>query len=50
MLDELHLWVFPFIAGSGDPLLPGIEFTHLNMVEVTDLGNGCVVLAYAPKR
>ena len=26
-LDELHLWVFPFIAGSGEALLPGITTT-----------------------
>lgn len=48
-LDELHLWVFPFVAGSGESLLPGIT-THLDLVEVTDVGNSCVVLAYTPKR
>lgn len=50
VLDELHLWVFPFIAGSGDRLLPGLPFTQLNLVEVNDLGNGCAVLTYAPRR
>jgi dihydrofolate reductase len=49
-LDELHLWVFPFIAGSGESLLPGITTTHLDLAEVTELGNGCVVLTYTPKR
>lgn len=50
VLDELHLWVFPFIAGSGETLLPGITTTHLDLAEVTELGNGCVVLTYTPKR
>ena len=49
-LDELHLWVFPFIAGSGEALLPGITTTHMDLAEVTELGNGCVVLTYTPKQ
>jgi len=49
-LDELHLWVYPFIAGSGEPLLPGITTTHLDLAEVNEVGNGVVVLAYEPKR
>jgi dihydrofolate reductase len=49
-LDELHLWVFPFIAGSGEALLPGITTTHLDLAEVTELGNSCVVLTYTPKQ
>jgi len=42
--------VFPFIAGSGEPLLPGIMTTHLDLVEVSEVGNGVVVLTYTPKR
>jgi dihydrofolate reductase len=49
-LDELHLWVFPFIAGSGEALLPGLTTTHLDLVEVTEVGNNCVVLTYTPKQ
>jgi dihydrofolate reductase len=48
-LDELHLWVFPFIVGSGEALLPGITTTHLDLADVTDL-KGCVVLTYTPKK
>jgi dihydrofolate reductase len=48
-LDELHLWMFPFIAGGGEPLLPGITTTHLDLAEVTEVGNGVVVLTYTPK-
>jgi dihydrofolate reductase len=49
-LDELHLWVYPFIAGSGEPLLPGITTTHLDLAEVNEVGNGVVVLTYKPKQ
>ena len=49
-LDELHLWVNPFIAGSGEPLLPGNTTTHLDLAEVNEVGNGVVVLTYKPKR
>jgi dihydrofolate reductase len=49
-LDELHLWVFPFIVGSGENLLPGIMTTHLDLVDVTELGKGCVVLTYTPNK
>jgi dihydrofolate reductase len=50
LLDELHLSISPFVAGSGDCLLSGISTTALNLTGVTDLGNGAVVLAYAPSR
>jgi dihydrofolate reductase len=49
-LDELHLWLYPFIAGSGETLLPGITTTHLDLAEVAEVGNGVVVLTYTPKR
>jgi hypothetical protein len=42
--------VYPFIAGSGEPLLPGITTTHLDLAEVNEVGNGVVVLTYKPKR
>lgn len=47
-LDELHLWVFPFVAGAGDQLLPGAT-RNLDLVQVTEVGNGAVVLTYTPK-
>jgi dihydrofolate reductase len=49
-LDELHLWVYPFIAGSGETLLPGITTTHMDLAGVTEVGNDVVVLTYTPKR
>jgi dihydrofolate reductase len=48
-LDELHLWVYPFVAGAGEALLPEITTTHMNLTGVTEVGDGCVVLAYTPK-
>lgn len=49
LLDELHLWVFPFVAGGGDALLPGLAVTHFDLTGATELGNGIVVLRYSPK-
>lgn len=50
LLDELHLWVSPYVAGSGEPLLSGITTTFLELAGVTEIGNGTVVLAYTPKK
>lgn len=47
-LDEWHLWVYPFVAGSGEALLPEIPTTYLDLAEVTEIGNGVVVLTYTP--
>lgn len=49
LIDELHLWIYPFIAGGGDALLPGIATTRLELARVTEIGNGAVVNVYTPK-
>jgi dihydrofolate reductase len=50
LVDELHLWMFPVVAGSGGRLLDGlVEPTHLKLVDQTTLGSGIVVLVYGPK-
>lgn len=50
LIDELHLWVFPVIAGSGERLLDGlIDTTHLQLVDTTAFDSGIVVHVYAPK-
>ena len=50
LLDELHLWFFPVLAGSGERLsFEGIEQTHLSLVDTTRFGSGIVVNTYAPK-
>lgn len=50
LLDELHLSVSPFVAGSGESLLSGIGATAMDLTRVTEIGNGAVVLAYTPSR
>ncbi|WP_152365749.1 dihydrofolate reductase family protein [Microlunatus speluncae] len=50
LLDELHLSVSPFVAGSGEALLEGLATTAMELTGVTDLGNGTVVLSYALSR
>lgn len=49
LIDELHLWVFPVVAGAGDRLLEGIELTHLQLVEATTFASGIVVHTLAQK-
>ena len=49
LLDELHLWIFPVLAGSGTRLDLGGDMTHLRLVDSTRFASGIVVNAYAPK-
>ena len=50
LVDELHLWMFPALAGTGDHLLSGmVDTTHLELVDMARFGSGIVVLVYAPK-
>jgi len=50
LLDELHLSISPFVAGSGESLLSGIRTTAMDLAGVTEMGNGAVVLTYTPRR
>ena len=50
LLDELHLWVFPVLAGGGGQLIDGIEVTHLTLAETTRFASGIVVNVYSPRR
>jgi len=50
LVDELHLSISPFVAGSGESLLSGISTTPMNLTGVTEIGNGAVVLAYTLSR
>ena len=49
LIDELHLWIFPVLAGGGQRLIEGIEPRHLELVESTPFSTGLVVNTYAPK-
>jgi dihydrofolate reductase len=49
LIDELHLWIFPVLAGGGQRLIDGIEPLHLQLVETTPFSTGLVVNSYAPK-
>lgn len=48
LVDELHLWTFPIVAGGGTRLLAGLELTHLRLLESTTFRSGIVVHVYAP--
>lgn len=50
LLDELHLSISPFVAGTGESLLSGLRTTAMALTGVTEIGNGAVVLSYAPGR
>ncbi|WP_026930072.1 dihydrofolate reductase family protein [Glycomyces tenuis] len=50
LLDELHVMISPFVAGSGASLLSSLSTTPMNLTDVTEIGNGTVVLAYTPSR
>ena len=49
LLDELHFWIFPVLAGSGQRLIDGIDVTHLELIDSARFGSGIVVNTYAPK-
>ncbi|MBB6548574.1 dihydrofolate reductase family protein [Nonomuraea rubra] len=49
LIDELHLWVFPVVAGGGDRLLDGLDLTHFELLETTRFKSGIIVLTYGPK-
>lgn len=49
LLDELHLWVFPVLVGSGQRLIEGIPTTHLELVDTTRFGSGIIANTYTPK-
>ena len=47
LVDELHIWVFPVIAGDGGRLLEGLPVTHLDLQETARFGSLVVVLRFA---
>ena len=49
LIDELHLWVFPVVAGGGQRLLDGIGTTHMKLLDTSVFGSGIVVHVCGPK-
>ncbi|MEV0058155.1 dihydrofolate reductase family protein [Saccharopolyspora shandongensis] len=50
LVDELHLWLFPVIAGSGQRILDGLVTTHLTLAGTTTFSSGIVVAVYEPNK
>jgi len=49
LIDELHLWVFPVVAGGGQRLLDGIAMTHMELLDTSVFDSGIVVHVCGPK-
>jgi dihydrofolate reductase len=49
LVDELHLWVFPVIAGGGERLFDGFDRTHLKLLDATTFASGIVVHVLGPR-
>ncbi len=49
LVDELHLWVFPVIAGGGQRIFDGFDTTHLTLLDSTTFASGIVVHVLGPK-
>lgn len=46
LIDELHLWIFPVVAGTGERLLDGAATTHLKLRDTSRFASGIVVHVY----
>ncbi len=49
LIDELHMWVFPVVAGSGARLLDGIDTTYFDLVRTTTFKSGIVIHVLVPR-
>jgi dihydrofolate reductase len=49
LVDELHLWTFPVVAGRGERLLDGLNATHFDLVDSVRFRSGIVVHVCTPK-
>jgi dihydrofolate reductase len=49
LIDELRLWTYPVVLGSGKRLFePGRTATALRLIESRTTGSGCVLSVYRP--
>jgi dihydrofolate reductase len=49
LVDELHMWTFPAIAGTGHRLLDGLAVTHFELVDSVRFASGIVVHVCRPR-
>ena len=49
LVDELHLWYFPVLAGGGQRLIEGLDLRHLELLDVARFESGIVVHVLGPK-
>ncbi|MEU2944075.1 dihydrofolate reductase family protein [Nocardiopsis alba] len=49
LVDELHLWVFPVIAGGGERLLDGLDITHFERLRTVEFASGLTVMVLGSK-
>ena len=50
LIDEIHFWRFPVIAGASDTRFDGMPVTHLELADVTGFASGIVVQVHRSKR
>lgn len=48
LVDELHLWVFPTVAGSGQRLADGLPLTHFTLQDSIRCASGITVQVLTP--
>jgi dihydrofolate reductase len=49
LIDELHLWRFPVVAGATDAVFDHVPVTHLKLLDARVFKSGIVVEVYGPK-
>jgi dihydrofolate reductase len=50
LIDEFRFWIMPVVAGAGRRLFEDVDTSglHLRLTGERSLGNGSVILTYAP--
>jgi dihydrofolate reductase len=51
LIDELRLWIFPVVIGSGQRLFEDIDLSgkHFELGDIRKLDNGSAILTYLPR-
>jgi dihydrofolate reductase len=48
LVDELHLWKYPVLAGRGQRVAEGIDLTHFELLDLSHFESGIVVHVLRP--